>query len=38
MTMEHTIVAPRDGAVKEIYFRAGEQVSEGAELLKLEDI
>jgi len=37
MKMEHTIVAPAGGVVKEIRYRAGEQVSEGAELLKLED-
>jgi 3-methylcrotonyl-CoA carboxylase alpha subunit len=36
MKMEHTIAAPRDGTVAEILFAAGDQVSEGAELLKLE--
>ena len=37
MKMEHTITAPRDGVVAEVFFGAGEQVNEGAELLKLED-
>jgi 3-methylcrotonyl-CoA carboxylase alpha subunit len=37
MKMEHTIVAPRDGVVAEVFFGAGEQVNEGAELLKLEE-
>jgi 3-methylcrotonyl-CoA carboxylase alpha subunit len=37
MKMEHTIAAPRDGVVAEIFFRAGDQVNEGAELLKLEE-
>ncbi len=36
MKMEHTITAPRDGLVAEIHFKAGEQVNEGAELLRLE--
>jgi len=37
MKMEHTITAPRDGVVAEVFFGAGEQVNEGAELLKLEE-
>jgi len=36
MKMEHTIFAPGDGEVKEIHYAAGEQVPEGAELLRLE--
>jgi 3-methylcrotonyl-CoA carboxylase alpha subunit len=36
MKMEHTITAPADGTVKEIHFTAGEQVLEGAQLLRLE--
>jgi 3-methylcrotonyl-CoA carboxylase alpha subunit len=36
MKMEHTIFAPGDGVVKEIHYAAGEQVPEGAELLRLE--
>jgi 3-methylcrotonyl-CoA carboxylase alpha subunit len=37
MKMEHTIVAPHAGTVRQIYFAAGEQVSEGAQLLEFED-
>jgi 3-methylcrotonyl-CoA carboxylase alpha subunit len=37
MKMEHTVVAPRDGVVREVLYSAGEQVSEGVELLKLEE-
>jgi len=33
MKMEHTIIAPGRGTVKEIHYRVGEQVAEGAELL-----
>ena len=36
MKMEHTITAPADGVIKAIHFAAGEQVPEGAELLKIE--
>jgi 3-methylcrotonyl-CoA carboxylase alpha subunit len=36
MKMEHTIIAPADGVVKEIHFTAGEQVLEGVELITLE--
>ena len=36
MKMEHTITAPADGLVKEIRYVAGEQVLEGAELIRLE--
>jgi 3-methylcrotonyl-CoA carboxylase alpha subunit len=36
MKMEHTIFSPGDGVVKEIHYAAGEQVPEGAELLRLE--
>jgi len=35
MKMEHTITAPADGTVKNVHFRAGEQVLEGAELVTL---
>jgi 3-methylcrotonyl-CoA carboxylase alpha subunit len=35
MKMEHTITAPADGVVKEVHYRAGEQVLEGAELITL---
>jgi len=35
MKMEHTIHAPQDGTVKELLYAPGEQVAEGAELLKM---
>ncbi len=35
MKMEHTIAAPADGVVQELLFAPGDQVTEGAELLKL---
>jgi 3-methylcrotonyl-CoA carboxylase alpha subunit len=35
MKMEHTIAAPKDGVVAEILYAAGDQVSDGAELIKL---
>ncbi len=36
MKMEHTISSPRDGKVAELLFGVGDQVGDGAELLKLE--
>jgi len=36
MKMEHTITAPADGTVKELHYAAGEQVLEGAELIRVE--
>ena len=36
MKMEHTIAAPADGVVQELLYAPGDQVAEGAELLKLE--
>jgi 3-methylcrotonyl-CoA carboxylase alpha subunit len=36
MKMEHTIAAPADGTVAELLYAVGDQVGEGAELLKLE--
>jgi len=36
MKMEHTISAPRDGVVAQWLHAAGDQVAEGAELLKME--
>jgi len=36
MKMEHTIVAPYDGAVKVIHYAVGDQVAEGKDLLELE--
>ena len=35
MKMEHTIAAPADGVVAELMYGPGDQVAEGAELLKL---
>ncbi len=35
MKMEHTIAAPMDGVVAELLYAPGDQVPEGAELLKL---
>jgi 3-methylcrotonyl-CoA carboxylase alpha subunit len=35
MKMEHTIAAPRDGTVTELLYGVGDQVAEGAELLRL---
>jgi 3-methylcrotonyl-CoA carboxylase alpha subunit len=36
MKMEHTIAAPGDGTVAELMYAPGDQVAEGAELLKLQ--
>ena len=35
MKMEHTIAAPMDGVVQELLYAPGDQVAEGAELLRL---
>ncbi|WP_326541132.1 acetyl/propionyl/methylcrotonyl-CoA carboxylase subunit alpha [Pseudorhodoferax sp.] len=35
MKMEHTISAPRDGLVQELLYASGDQIAEGAELLRL---
>jgi 3-methylcrotonyl-CoA carboxylase alpha subunit len=35
MKMEHTITAPKDGEVAELLYAPGDQIAEGAELLKL---
>jgi 3-methylcrotonyl-CoA carboxylase alpha subunit len=35
MKMEHTITAPKDGEVSELLYAPGDQIAEGAELLKL---
>ena len=37
MKIEHTIVAPRDGTVQTLHYRAGDMVEEGVELLVLTD-
>lgn len=36
MKMEHTIAAPGDGVVLELLYGPGDQVAEGAELLRIE--
>jgi 3-methylcrotonyl-CoA carboxylase alpha subunit len=36
MKMEHTIAAPADGVVAELMYAPGDQVDEGAELLRLD--
>jgi 3-methylcrotonyl-CoA carboxylase alpha subunit len=36
MKMEHTIAAPADGTVKQVRYRVGDQVEEGAELVDFE--
>jgi 3-methylcrotonyl-CoA carboxylase alpha subunit len=36
MKMEHTIVAPTDGLVAELLYAVGDQVTEGAELVRFE--
>ncbi|WP_280191316.1 acetyl/propionyl/methylcrotonyl-CoA carboxylase subunit alpha [Delftia sp. PS-11] len=36
MKMEHTIAAPGDGVVSELLYAPGDQVAEGAELLRLQ--
>ncbi|HEY2257654.1 MAG TPA: acetyl/propionyl/methylcrotonyl-CoA carboxylase subunit alpha [Variovorax sp.] len=35
MKMEHTIAAPADGTVQELLYAPGDQVAEGAELLRI---
>ncbi len=37
MKMEHTLHAPRDGTVGELLCAVGDQVAEGAELIRLQD-
>ncbi|MBP6903032.1 MAG: 3-methylcrotonyl-CoA carboxylase [Burkholderiaceae bacterium] len=37
MKMEHTLSAPRDGVVAELLYAPGDQLAEGAELLRLQD-
>ena len=36
MKMEHTIASPADGTVAELLFSPGDQVTDGAELLRLD--
>ncbi|MFT0545221.1 biotin carboxylase N-terminal domain-containing protein [Allopusillimonas ginsengisoli] len=35
MKMEHTITAPADGTVEEVFFDVGDQVTDGAELISI---
>jgi len=37
MKMEHTIHAPTDGVVEELFYDVGDQVSDGAELISITD-
>jgi 3-methylcrotonyl-CoA carboxylase alpha subunit len=37
MKMEHTLTCPRDGVVTELLYAVGDQLSDGAELLKLAE-
>ena len=37
MKMEHRIVAANDGVITAIHFQAGDQVTQGAVLLELDD-
>ena len=37
MKMEHTLAAPRDGTVEEILAAVGDQVEDGATLLRLKE-
>ncbi|MBA2653548.1 MAG: ATP-grasp domain-containing protein [Gammaproteobacteria bacterium] len=36
MKMEHTLYAPRDGIVKQCYFKMGDLIKEGSELIEFE--
>jgi 3-methylcrotonyl-CoA carboxylase alpha subunit len=38
MKMEHSIVAPHDGAVDQVHYRVGDQVDEGATLVSLSEL
>lgn len=37
MKMEHTLTAPADGVVAELLYASGDQVADGAELLRLQN-
>jgi 3-methylcrotonyl-CoA carboxylase alpha subunit len=37
MKMEHTLHAPRDGTVGELLCGVGDQVAEGAELIRMQE-
>nr|WP_273543426.1 acetyl-CoA carboxylase biotin carboxyl carrier protein subunit [Sneathiella sedimenti] len=36
MKMEHTLTAPRDGTIEDIFFEVGDQVDEGTVLVRFE--
>ena len=38
MKMEHTIVAPADGTVDEVLYGVGDQVAEGAALVRFSGV
>jgi 3-methylcrotonyl-CoA carboxylase alpha subunit len=38
MKMEHTLTSPRDGVVTECLYAVGDQLTDGAELLKLGEV
>ncbi len=37
MKMEHTIHAPKDGVVEEVFYQPGDQVVDGAQLIAIKD-
>ncbi|AFK61073.1 biotin carboxylase subunit of acetyl-CoA carboxylase [Advenella kashmirensis WT001] len=37
MKMEHAITAPTSGIVEEVFFAVGDQVTDGAELIRIEE-
>lgn len=36
MKMEHSLYAPNDGVVKEVFFKQGDLINEGVELIRIE--
>jgi 3-methylcrotonyl-CoA carboxylase alpha subunit len=36
MKREHTIYAPADGSVSELFYQVGDQVAEGLELIAID--
>ena len=38
MKMEHAIKAPADGVVGDVFLKAGDQVTDGVELIRLEPV
>jgi 3-methylcrotonyl-CoA carboxylase alpha subunit len=37
MKMEHSLQAPKTGVVDQVLYAVGDQVAEGAELLRMKD-